>query len=317
MEFYQAPLEGITGNIFRTAQHRHFGGVDKYFTPFISPTEKGALRTRIKRDILPENNSGQRLIPQILTNSAEGFLTMCDRLEEYGYEEFNLNLGCPSGTVVSKGRGAGFLKYTDELDSFLEAIFKSKYGISVKTRLGVTEPEEFYRLIEIYNRYPMTELIVHPRTREDMYNGKPNLDMYAYAQANCRHKLCYNGNIFNSEAYNAFTSRFPSCEAVMLGRGLVINPALPSMLKGAAQPTSAQYRAYYYEITEEYKKILSGDTHLLFKTKEILLYMAKLYSDNERVLRRIKKAKRVTELNSAADELFNSHSLKPDDKIVY
>ena len=149
MQIYLAPLEGITGNIFRSALFEHFGGVDKFFTPFISPSEKGVLSTKVYNDVLPENNIGQRLVPQILTNSAEGFVTMCRRLSEFGYDEFDLNLGCPSSTVVSKGRGSGFLAFPDELDRFLDAIFKSGYKISVKTRIGKESADEFVRLLEI------------------------------------------------------------------------------------------------------------------------------------------------------------------------
>ena len=190
MEIYLAPLEGITNNIYRESQHTYFGGIDKYFTPFIAPNEQGILNTKVTRDILPENNKGMNLVPQILTNSADGFIVMCKTLEQYGYTEFNLNLGCPSGTVVSKGRGSGFLAYPDELDKFLDEIYKSDYNISIKTRIGKESPEEFYRLLEIYNQYPLTELIIHPRTRKDMYKNTPNWDMYKYAIENTKHKLC-------------------------------------------------------------------------------------------------------------------------------
>lgn len=310
MNIYLAPLEGITTNIFRTNQYKFFGGFDKYFTPFITPSEKGALGAKIKRDILPENNKNQVLIPQILTNSSEGFLTMCKKLEQYGYKEFNLNLGCPSGTVVSKGRGSGFLADTDRLNCFLDEIFKSNYKISVKTRIGKENPDEFYKLLEIYNIYPLTELIIHPRTRTDMYKNSPNWEIYKYATQNTHHRLCYNGDIFTQADYKKFIQAFPDTENIMLGRGAVANPALPLIIKKTGQLSVTVLYEFYNKMYSDYKEILSGDTPLMFKMKELLFYMAELFNDNEKILKKIKKAKNTMELNSLVLELFSQHTLK-------
>lgn len=310
MNIYLAPLEGITNNIFRTSQHKYFGGVDKYFTPFITPTENGALGTKAYRDILPENNKGQYLVPQILTNSADGFLKMCNVFSQYGYEEFNLNLGCPSGTVVSKGRGSGFLANTDDLDAFLEEIFKSNYNISIKTRIGLKEPEEFYKLLEIYNKYPMTELIIHPRTRTDMYKNKPNWDIYKFATQNSKNKLCYNGDIFTFEDYTKFVNNFPQTDTIMIGRGIITNPALALIITNKGELTLEKLKDFYYEIYGEYENILSGTVPLLHKMKELSKYIVELFEDNAKIMKKIKKAKNINEFNSAVTELFYSYSLK-------
>ncbi len=310
MNIYLAPLEGITTNIFRTAVYNHFSGIDKYFTPFITPTDKAVLSTKILRDILPENNKGQSLVPQILTDSSEGFLNMCKRLEDFGYTEFNINLGCPSGTVVSKGRGAGFLAYPDKLDSFLEKIFKSDYKISIKTRIGKESPEEFFRLLEIYNKYPAAELIIHPRTRADMYKNEPNLEMYSYAVNNTRHRLCYNGNIFTVQDYNSFMDKFPMCENIMIGRGMVTNPALALEIKGEGKLTKEKLKDFYNEIYEEYKIILSGNVPLLHKMKEIMIYITEAFEDNKKIVKKLKKAKNIEEFNRAVTELFELYEIK-------
>ena len=166
MKIYLAPLEGITGWIFRSAVHECFGGFDKYFVPFIKPNQMGHFSAREKKDILPDHNRGMYTVPQILTNRAEDFLRTAKKLEEYGYSEVNLNLGCPSKTVVTKGRGSGFLAYPEQLERFLDEIFdKCGIRISVKTRLGMDDPREFERLLTIYIRYPMEELIIHPRVQ--------------------------------------------------------------------------------------------------------------------------------------------------------
>ena len=168
MKYYLAPMEGITGYIYRNAYEKFFHNIDKYFTPFIVPNQSRSLKTKELRDILPENNQGMNIVPQILTNDSEGFIVTAKKLKQLGYNEVNLNLGCPAGTVVSKNRGSGFLALRDELDRFLEEIYKIEdMKISIKTRIGKDTPEEFYKLIEIYNKYPLEELIIHPRTRED------------------------------------------------------------------------------------------------------------------------------------------------------
>lgn len=309
MNIYLAPLEGITSNIFRTSQHKFFGGVDKYFTPFITPSDKGVLGTKVLREILPENNREQLLVPQILTNSSDGFVTMCKTLEQYGYTEFNLNLGCPSGTVVSKGRGSGFLAYPDELDCFLESIFKSGYKISIKTRIGVENSQEFYRLLEIYNQYPLEELIIHPRTRRDMYNNHPDLEIYKYAVENSKNKLCYNGDIFNLKDYKNFIKNFQNTDTIMIGRGVIINPALPVVIKNQGSVTIDKLKSFYYDVYEGYKEILSGSVPLLHKMKELLLYMVMLFYDNVKITKKIKKAKNIKELDSAVTELFSVYQI--------
>lgn len=305
MNIYLAPLEGITGNIFRTNLHRHFGGTDKFFTPFISPAKDGALGTKAYRDVLPDNNIGQYLVPQILTDSADGFLTMCKRLsEDFGYTEFNLNVGCPSGTVMSKGRGAAFLARPDELDRFLGEIFKSSYKISLKTRIGKTQPDEFYRILDIYNKYPVYELIIHPRTGSDKYGNTPNRDMYRYAVQNTAHSLCYNGDIFNYSDMLAFSAEFPDTDRVMIGRGAISNPALPCIIKGGKMPDNSKMLAFYRDVFAEYEKILYGSANLLHKMKELMLYMSKNFDDCPKTVKRIKKARTTAEFNAAVTELF-------------
>lgn len=202
MKYYLAPMEGITGHIYRNAYAKYFDNIDKYFTPFIVPNQSTSLKTKELRDMLPENNEGLYIVPQILTNDAEGFITTAKKLQQLGYDEINLNLGCPAGTVVSKNRGSGFLSQRDELDSFLDEIFKiNDMKISVKTRIGKDSPDEFYELIKIYNKYPMEELIIHPRTRQDFYGNTPNLDVFKDAISLSENTLCYNGDIFTVEDY--------------------------------------------------------------------------------------------------------------------
>ena len=232
MKFYLAPMEGITGHIYRNSYEKYFHNIDKYFTPFIVPNQSVSLKTKELKDLLPQNNKGLNIVPQILTNDAEGFILTANKLKQLGYEEINLNLGCPAGTVVSKKRGSGFLAYPEELDKFLDEIYKiDNMKISIKTRLGKERADEFYKLIEIYNKYPLEELIIHPRTREDFYGNTPNLEVFKDALKLSKHSICYNGDIFTLNSYNKIINEFPEVNKVMLGRGILANPGLIGEIK--------------------------------------------------------------------------------------
>lgn len=209
MKYYLAPMEGITGYIYRNSYKKFFNNIDKYFTPFIVPNKSTSLKTKELRDISPKNNKGMNIVPQILTNDSEGFIITARKLQQLGYDEINLNLGCPAGTVVSKNRGSGFLAKREEIDIFLDEIFKiDDMKISIKTRIGKDSPEEFYELIKIYNKYPIEELIIHPRTQKDFYGNKPDLDIFKDALSLSRNPICYNGDIFTVSGYNKLIKTF-------------------------------------------------------------------------------------------------------------
>ena len=208
-----APLEGITGYVFRNAHYAYFHPADKYFTPFITPGLNSSLKSKALKDVLPENNHGPFIVPQILTNRADEFIYTEKQLGEMGYTEINLNLGCPSGTVVAKGRGSGFLAFRDKLDAFLDEIYSTaEMKISIKTRLGKESAEEFEALLDIYNQYPLEELIIHPRTREDYYRGLPNDEAFRMGAEKSRCPVCYNGNIFTKEDYRSVSEKFPETD---------------------------------------------------------------------------------------------------------
>ena len=233
MKLYFAPLEGITGYLYRNAHYDHFSGVDKYFTPFLSPNQNRALNPKEIRDVLPENNKEIPLVPQILTNRGEFFLRAARELEErYGYEEVNLNLGCPSRTVTAKGKGAGFLAEREALDCFFQEVFeKIRIRVSVKTRIGMDEPEEFRHLMKIFNKYPLHELIIHPRVQKDYYDNLPDWKAFGEAMRMSRNPVCYNGDIFTVEDFRRFRREFPEADKVMLGRGLLRNPLLAEEIR--------------------------------------------------------------------------------------
>ncbi len=308
MNYYMAPLEGMTGYLFRQVYRELFGDADKYFTPFLSPTEKKLLKSRERREVAPENNAGQNLVPQILTNHPQAFLDLCGFLRDLGYREIDLNLGCPSGTVVSRQRGAGFLADPDRLDRFFEQVFDgladSDLRISVKTRIGMTDPEEWPALLAIYNRYPLSEVIVHPRLRKDFYRNTPDLEAFALAYEESAHPLCYNGDIWMAADHEALLARFPKLECVMLGRGLLGNPGLIHELRTGEPVTKEQLYRYQDLLFETYSSRAGGDRVALYKMKEVWMYMSPLFSGSAKAMKKLRKANDRGSYQAAVDEMF-------------
>lgn len=310
MKYYFAPMEGVTGYLYRNVHRAFFDSIDKYFIPFIVPTQNQKFSAREQKDILPEHNRNMTAIPQILTNRAEDFIRTAGKLKEMGYGEINLNLGCPSKTVVSKHRGAGFLALQEELDQFLEQIFeKADVKISVKTRIGKTSPDEFYRLIEIYNKYPMEELIVHPRLQSDFYKNKPNMTVFKDAVRLSKNPLCYNGDLFSKADYDRFREEFPEAECVMLGRGLIANPGLVDELKHNVPLSKDKLMKFHTAILQAYQENIFGDRNLLFKMKELWVYMASVFQDSEKYAKKIKKAQKLADYEDAVSALFQEREL--------
>jgi tRNA-dihydrouridine synthase len=309
MKYYFAPMEGPTGYIYRRLHKKYFKGIDKYFSPFIVANQNGIKNREIK-DILPENNQGIELIPQILSCQWADFIETAKYMKDLGYQEINLNLGCPSGTVVSKGRGSGFLAKPLELDHFLEEIFAAAVTkISVKTRIGKEEPEEFYSLMEIFNKYPIEELIIHPRIQKDYYNNTPNLPVFKEGFKLSKNPVCYNGDLFTAEDYKNFLTDFSDVNCFMLGRGLVANPGLVEELKGGVTVQKEVLKAFHDEIYEEYKGILFGDRNILFKMKELWNYMITIFSNNKKYGKKIRKAEKLKDYDEIVSSLFTEQDI--------
>lgn len=305
-----APLEGITGWIYRRALHECFGGFDKYFVPFIRPNQMGHLSAREKKDIMPEHNQGMKTVPQILTNRAEDFIRTAEKLECYGYEEINLNLGCPSKTVVTKGRGAGFLARPEELNRFLDEIFeKCSLRISVKTRIGMEDAEEFPQLLEIYGQYPLAELIVHPRVQKDFYKNTPNMEAFSLAYETSRSPVCYNGDIRTPEDAKRIAGAYPELAGIMTGRGVLADPALARKMKGGKSADKEELRRFHDMVYEGYCGEMSGDRTILYKMKELWSYLAPIFEDSAKYAKKIKKAEKCAVYERIVEEMWGKLSL--------
>ena len=308
MKFYLAPMEGVTGHIYRNAYADFFESFDKYFAPFISPQSFQKITSRDTRDIIPEVNKAKPLIPQILTKHASDFIDTAKCLKDLGYTEVNLNLGCPSGTVTSKGKGAGFLAFPDELDAFLYEIFeKVDMKISVKTRLGMTDPGEFERIMEIYNKYSMEELIIHPRVRADMYRNTPNLEVFSWAYEISKNPVVYNGDIFTLKAYEKIVEKYPTLDTIMLGRGSINNPDLVHWLRtGKSDLSKEKFMAFHDRLLEDYTPLMFGDRNLLFRMKELWYYWSAIFPEGAKALKKIRKANRLVDYYPAVKEMLET-----------
>lgn len=307
IHYYLAPMEGVTTWIYRKTHAEIYGPLDKYFIPFIEPHEKRDFKTRELKEILPEHNEGIRAVPQILTNRAEGFRKLAHVLNGMGYEEVNLNLGCPSKTVVSRKKGSGFLAFPEELNRFLEEIFTGQEGkISVKTRIGKENPEEFFRLLEIFNQYPLEELIIHPRVQTDFYQNEPRLDIYQIARKESKNPLCYNGDLFTKQRISTFREIFPGEDRLMIGRGVITDPGLIS-----SRNTKEAFREFHDRLCERYLEQDGGGQNVLFKMKELWFYQIHLFPDSERYAKQIRKASRLSEYEQIVKELFGEREFRP------
>ena len=308
MKLYLAPMEGITTHIYRRVHARFFPGADKYFAPFIAPDGGGNFRAASIRDVLPENNAGLPLVPQILCSSAEPFVLVARQLADMGYGEVNLNLGCPSGTVVTKHKGSGAFADLASLDAMLDGIYaRSPIPVSVKTRMGLGSVSEFGAILEIYNKYPISELTVHARARSGMYTAPADVGAYLAAAPLCRAALCYNGDIFRPEDVSAI----PGTERFMLGRGAAANPALLRELQGGAALDKGELHEFHDALLDEH--LACGyDAHAATsRMKELWSYMRCLFPGSEREIKALNKSRTLADYISAAGTLFSACEFDP------
>ena len=306
MRYYFAPMEGLTDSIYRRLHHRYFPGVDTYYMPFLSPTIHRTLTHREDRELPMADSVPFAAVPQVLTKVAEDFLWAARVCRDRGYDEVNLNVGCPSGTVVSKGKGSGMLRDSEHLDRFLEEIFRdSVLPVSVKTRLGIEDPEEFPKILDIYNRYPIKELTIHPRVRKQFYNGTVDMEMFRYAAQNSRNPLCYNGDITSMAQIDLLQQEFPRLESVMIGRGLVADPGL---LCGGTDVKALEQ--FMNALLEEYTVSFGGARNAMFRLKENWGLLHPRFEGVDKLWKKLRKTTDLEEYKAITAEIFHTLPLK-------
>lgn len=314
MRYYFAPLEGITDDVFRSLHHRYFPGVDRYYTPFLSPTSDGpAITKKDLRQVRPENNSGFELVPQLLTNQPGPFLQAAEKLKELGYHEVNLNLGCPSGTVTAKGKGSGFLAHPDKLRAFLDEVFeKTPITVSIKTRLGMDDPEEFGPLLELYRQYPIGELTVHPRVRADLYRRPVRMGYFEKALAECPFPVALSGGVGVAGDAKQMETAYPTMSGMMLGRGLVANPALAQQIQGTGGPTIDAIKNFHGELFDATAARVGSPRNTMFRMKEVWSYLILLFDGREKYQKLLRKTTSLTEYQAITTRIFRELPLRQD-----
>ncbi len=311
MQYYFAPMEGITGFVFRNIHQDMFPGIDRYYMPFIAPHTDGSLKSREKSDTDPLHNVHVNVIPQILSNHAESTITAARRLLDLGYDEVNLNLGCPYPTVVSKGRGAGFLEYPDRLRAYLDEIFAADHmpAVSIKTRLCSGGSAQNDALFSLYSEYPAAELIIHPRRQKDFYKGTPDRELYDHIADTCPLPLCYNGSLYTPQDVDAFLQAHTREKALMIGRGLLRNPALIRVCLGGAPLSMQEFKEFHDRLYQGYSQLLSGPAAILGHMKELWIYWETALQVSPKLMKAVYKSRSTGAYESAVSILMREAQL--------
>lgn len=309
MNYYFAPMEGITGYLFRNAHAEQFPGVDRYYSPFLSANHNYSFQNNEKRDVAPEHNDSLKLVPQLLTKKADEFVWGAMEMFRLGYGEVNLNLGCPSSTVASKGKGSGFLAHPDELDRFFDRTFEllGKQGagpkISVKTRIGYADAKEAVPLMRIFNRYPIAELIIHSRIRTAMYGGVPDLEAFSEMYAMREIPTAYNGDVNTPEDAERIRNLFPELSGIMCGRGAIADPALIRECKGGDKLSFSEWKSFHDRIAAGYFERFPERT-AIGRMKELWFYWGRLFPAQERAVLTVKKTRDRISYTAAVNTLL-------------
>ncbi len=307
LKIEMAPLEGVTTAQFRRVQSRHFTPPEKSYTPFISPTQNHIFTARELGEILPEVNEGLNVVPQLIGHNAEDFLWAANELKEMGYKTVNLNLGCPSGTVTKKKKGAGLLSETELLTDFLNRIFfSSPVEISIKTRVGRRDYSEARELAALFSRYPVSELIVHARLEKDFYTGPVSMQAFKEFTAAFPGNICYNGDIFNRENAAEFEKNNPSVGCIMCGRGFAANPKLAGEINGEPPLTKQELKDFYDDFFAVTVGRLHSEKQILHHLKEYWTFWGRLFPDSSRQMKKLFKAGTVAEYSAAVQSVFSA-----------
>ena len=306
-----SPLQGFTDFRFRNAFHKYFGGIDTFYSPYIKLNGKLAVKGSYERDILPENNSTLEVIPQIITNDAEEFLFVAKYVQQFGYKELNWNLGCPYPMVAKCGMGSGLISNTSQIEHILKRVHnETDIIVSMKMRMGYENPTEILDVLPILDQYPIKNIAIHARIGKQLYKGGVDLDSFQKCLDHTKQKIYYNGDITSVAKYKELQERFPSIDHWMIGRGLIADPFLPSMIKNntTEYPENRYeiFEAFHDEIYKEYDAYLSGPTPIRMKMLGFWEYFSESFSNPQKTFKKIKKAGNSKNYESAVKEIFRN-----------
>jgi len=309
------PFQGITDAPFRNVFKRHFGGVDKFYTPFFTGIHKEVHAKNLQgEEIDPRFNDVETLTPQILSADAEEILRFAKQCKELGYKEINLNMGCPFPRVANKKRGCGLLPYPDKIEAMLERVFEEigNMKFSVKCRLGYFSHNEIEAIIPIFNQFPLSELIIHPRIGKQLYKGEADVERFAALIPYINAPLVYNGDIVSVESFERIRKAAQPVNQFMLGRGLLANPFLAEEIRGGALNALGQterLHAYVIDLYEDRLHHAGGSPKVLGRMKELWSYLMCSFEEPQVVWRKIKKINALKEYEEAVEEIFRNQCL--------
>lgn len=310
MNLSLAPLQGMTLAFYRNLHSSIFGGIDKYYSPFIATTQKRKWGKTLFKDIMPEINQDIKVVPQLLGNNGVDFRYYASRIVDLGYSEINWNIGCPFPMITNKKKGSGILPYPELIKEVLdEACKDTNYKLTVKMRLGYEDVSEGEYVIKLLNNYPIAELIIHGRVGIQKYAGTVDLESFKKLSSLSKHEITYNGDIFTLSDFKNIQSELPSIKNFMLGRGVLRDPFLPSKINGIEISSSeklAKIEFLHDSVFEHYKNILSGDKHLCDKMKEFWSYMYINIDPNGKYMKKISKCRTEASYLSTIKEMFST-----------
>ena len=304
-----SPLQGFTDFRFRNAFNHYFGGIDTFYAPYIRFNNKLIIKNSYQIDLQLENNKTLEVIPQIMTNSADEFLFVVDYIQELGYKELNWNLGCPYPMVTKRGMGSGLICDPDKIDHILERVHKeTDIVVSMKMRMGYEHPEEILDTFPILDNYPLKNIAIHARIGKQLYKGGVNLDAFQRCIESTKHKLYYNGDITSVTKLKEMQARFPSIDHFMMGRGLIADPFLPSMIKNDTSEYPENrwdiFREFHDTIYHQYDAALSGPTPIKMKMQGFWEFFAQSFSNPQKTFKKIKKANNPRAYQQAVAEIL-------------
>lgn len=306
-----APLQGVTDNVWRMAQHAVFGGVDAYYSPFMR-VEHGEVRRKDMRDVDPERNAGITLIPQILACQPDHALMMVDALQQMGYHRIDINLGCPFPPIALHRKGSGMLAYPD----LVEALFKALAAVdgveySVKMRLGWDRNDQWRDVLPLMDLLKPVNIAVHPRIGKQQYKGELDIEQFEAMLAASPWPMIYNGSLRSVEDIEGVISRYPTVAAVMVGSRLAANPG---MFAPDAKPDD--YRRFHDLLVDGYTQQLNGGEAQLVRHLQDI-WQTFLPGTGHKLFKAIRKSRTIEQYENAAAaalaDVENALSSKPED----
>lgn len=304
-----SPLQGFTDFRFRNAFQKYFGGIDTFYAPYIRLNGKFVIKPAYQRDLQLKNNDTLTVIPQIMTCSADEFLFVVKYVQSLGYKELNWNLGCPYPMVTNRGMGSGLIKDPEKIDDILNRVHsETDITISMKMRMGYEEPSEILQVFPVLEKYPIKNVAIHARIGKQLYKGGVDLDSFQKCLDTSKHKIYYNGDITTVEGYRKMKQRFPAIDHWMLGRGLIADPFLPNMIKSNSleYPTNRMevFSKFHDTLYAEFENALSGPKHILMKMNSYWEYFGESFSEQQKLVKKIRKAKTIEKYEDAVCALI-------------